>query len=277
MTEFEKALKKYRDRSGGSAMKKLIVILLFPALFAAFPFASFAGEAPAAVLEETVCEAYDPALLKEGELLTELPEWLAALVFKDGSAVGGSLVPARGFAYGSLTAGQTAAVYTPTLYEPYTVKKTKTYYDKNGDAAYALTVSAVFVNTNAGALCLRTKAEGAVLSGSWRITASEPKAEGAMVTASFTVTQLFTGIPVKTDTLEVRLFAYERTSADFQTGDLNGDGRVTTGDARAALRVAVNLEPQTALTLRLADLNSDGAVTTADARAVLRKAVGLPA
>lgn len=258
-------------------MKKIIVILLLLTLSAVFPFASFAGEAPAAVLEETVCETYDPALLKEGELLTELPDWLAALVFNDGSAVGGSLVPARGFAYASLTGAQTAAFYAPTLYEPYTVTKTKTYYDKNGDAAYTLTVSAVFVNTNAGSLCLRTKAESAVFSGSWRITASEPKAEGAMVTASFTVTQLFTGVPVKTDTVEVRLFAYERTYADFQPGDLNGDGRVTTTDARAALRVAVKLEPQTALTLRLADLNGDGAVTTADARAVLRKAVGLPA
>ena len=258
-------------------MKKIIVILLLLTLSAAFPFASFAGEAPAAVLEETVCETYDPALLKEGELLTELPDWLAALVFNDGSAVGGSLVPARGFAYASLTGAQTAAFYAPTLYEPYTVTKTKTYYDKNGDAAYALILSAVFVDTNAGTTCLRTNADYRIYRGSWRITQGAPEAQGRMVTAAFTVEQLFTGIAIKTDTVTVTLFSYDRGGKSYIPGDLNGDGRVTTADARAALRVAVKLEPQTALTLRLADLNGDGELTTADARAVLRKAVGLPA
>jgi hypothetical protein len=259
-------------------MKKImLVFLLIPLLFAAFPFASLAEDLPAAVLEESVCEAYDPALLGEGELLTELPDWLAALIFNDGSAVGGSLVPAQGFTYASLTTAQTTSFYAPRLYEPYTVKKTKTYYNKNGDAAYALILSAVFVDTNAGTTCLRTNADYRIYRGSWRITPGAPEAQGRMVTAAFTVEQLFTGIAIKTDTVTVTLFSYDRGGKSYIPGDLNGDGRVTTGDARAALRIAVNLEPQTDYSLCIADLNGDGELTTADARGVLRKAVGLPA
>ncbi len=59
-------------------------------------------------------------------------------------------------------------------------------------------------------------------------------------------------------------------------GDLNGDGYVHTGDARAILRHAANVEKL--LTLRelaLADVNGDGFVRADDARAALRIAAGL--
>ena len=98
---------------------------------------------------------------------------------------------------------------------------------------------------------------------------------GRMVTAAFTVEQLFTGVPVKSETLAVTLFSYERTGKGYLPGDLNGDGTVTTADARMALRIAIGLEPQTDYNLRIADLTGNGAVTTADARFILRMAIGL--
>ncbi len=55
------------------------------------------------------------------------------------------------------------------------------------------------------------------------------------------------------------------------TGDPDCDARLTAADARAALRMAVGLEP-TDLT---ADQNGDGAVTAEDARFLLRAAVKL--
>lgn len=58
-------------------------------------------------------------------------------------------------------------------------------------------------------------------------------------------------------------------------GDLDGDGVVTSADARLALRAAVGLELLTDEQKKAADMDGDGEITSADARLILRKAVGL--
>ena len=58
-------------------------------------------------------------------------------------------------------------------------------------------------------------------------------------------------------------------------GDVNGDGAVTSSDARTVLRAAVGLDKLTAEQKKKADVDGDGNVTTADAREILRKATGL--
>ena len=58
-------------------------------------------------------------------------------------------------------------------------------------------------------------------------------------------------------------------------GDVNGDGKVTTADAREALRAAVGLENLTDAQKKKADADGDGKVSTSDARELLRKATGL--
>lgn len=63
----------------------------------------------------------------------------------------------------------------------------------------------------------------------------------------------------------------------IKPGDLNEDERVTTADARAALRAAIGIDTLSAYQLWLADLNGSGGVDTGDARAILRIAVGLDA
>ena len=258
-------------------MKRVLAMLLCLVLAFTLPAVSLAEDAPMRALENSTCTAYDTELLRSDGMLTELPDWLTALIL-DENAPGRSLRPIPPTFTGGSTymiAASGAPGYAPTLYEPYTVTKTKTYYDKNGAAAYALILSAVFVDTNAGATCLKTNAESRIYSGSWRITPGETAVQGGMVTAAFTVEQLFTGVPVRSETVTVRLFSYERTGTGFIKGDLNGDGSVTTADARAALRIAVKLEPQTEYNLRLADLTGDGEVTPADARSILRIAIGL--
>ena len=59
--------------------------------------------------------------------------------------------------------------------------------------------------------------------------------------------------------------------------DVSGDGKITSSDARTALRSAVNLQTLQGVYSKAADANGDTQCTTGDARAILRKAVGLPA
>lgn len=61
------------------------------------------------------------------------------------------------------------------------------------------------------------------------------------------------------------------------TGDLNGDGRETSSDARTALRIAIGIhdEPLTDCLLKAADCNGDDLVNTTDARDILRATVYL--
>lgn len=58
-------------------------------------------------------------------------------------------------------------------------------------------------------------------------------------------------------------------------GDLNGDNRITSADARSALRIALKLDEASAAVLQLADVNGDNKVTTKDARIILRAALNL--
>ncbi len=57
--------------------------------------------------------------------------------------------------------------------------------------------------------------------------------------------------------------------------DVDGDGRLTTSDARLALRAAVRLEELSEAQLAEADADGDGEITTSDARRILRAAVRL--
>ena len=64
---------------------------------------------------------------------------------------------------------------------------------------------------------------------------------------------------------------------DVIPGDVDGDGKVSSADARLALRMSVKLEPceEGTAAFIAADANRDGAVTPEDARLILRAAVGL--
>ena len=60
-------------------------------------------------------------------------------------------------------------------------------------------------------------------------------------------------------------------------GDVNGDGSVTTADARLCLRRAIDLEsyPAASREYKACDVDKDGKVKTGDARFILRHAIGL--
>lgn len=58
-------------------------------------------------------------------------------------------------------------------------------------------------------------------------------------------------------------------------GDVDGDGKITSADARIALRAAVGMENLTDKQKMAADMDGDGNITTSDARDILRKSVGL--
>lgn len=58
-------------------------------------------------------------------------------------------------------------------------------------------------------------------------------------------------------------------------GDVDGDGKVTSADARLALRAAVGLEGLNDTQKAAADVDGDGKITAADAREILRKSVGI--
>lgn len=62
---------------------------------------------------------------------------------------------------------------------------------------------------------------------------------------------------------------------EVMLGDVNGDGRVNSADARLALRAAVGLETLDARQTLAADADGDGRVRSSDARLILRVAVGL--
>ena len=58
-------------------------------------------------------------------------------------------------------------------------------------------------------------------------------------------------------------------------GDVDGDGQITSSDARLALRAAVGLDVLSDAQKKTSDADSDGQVTSSDARLILRAAVGL--
>ena len=66
-------------------------------------------------------------------------------------------------------------------------------------------------------------------------------------------------------------------TSDTELGDVDGDGNITTADARLALRRAIGLEKyeKGSAQFRACDVDKDGSVTTGDARLILRAVVGL--
>ncbi len=57
--------------------------------------------------------------------------------------------------------------------------------------------------------------------------------------------------------------------------DVDGDGKITSGDARLALRASVGLETLNGIFAQAADASGDGELQSGDARLILRKSVGL--
>ena len=67
------------------------------------------------------------------------------------------------------------------------------------------------------------------------------------------------------------------TAANRKPGDVDGDGKITSADARLALRRSVGLEPykENSAEYAACDVDFDGSVSSADARLILRGSVGL--
>ena len=61
-------------------------------------------------------------------------------------------------------------------------------------------------------------------------------------------------------------------TSDRLPGDVNGDGKVNSQDARLALRAAAKLETLDDASFAAADVNGDGKITSTDARTILRAA-----
>lgn len=62
---------------------------------------------------------------------------------------------------------------------------------------------------------------------------------------------------------------------EFEPGDVDMDGYITSADARLALRASVGLENLSEIQSELADYDNDNEISSADARLILRKSVGL--
>ena len=74
----------------------------------------------------------------------------------------------------------------------------------------------------------------------------------------------------------VNLTLVNKTAA-YTPGDVDGDGKISSADARLALRRSVNLEtfPEGSAQYLACDADGDGKVSSADARLILRASVGL--
>lgn len=79
--------------------------------------------------------------------------------------------------------------------------------------------------------------------------------------------------PIAGDTGDEEFKDIENRS--FLLGDIDGDGAVTVGEARCALRFAVGLDVPTATEIKKTDYNESGEVDVSDARMILRTAVNL--
>ena len=88
----------------------------------------------------------------------------------------------------------------------------------------------------------------------------------------YTSTGRLEGVPGKFD----RNHCYRNFfSVPNVKGDLDNDGKVSSKDARTALRYAAGLEKLTDAQVKKGDMNGDGKLTSADARDILRKAAGI--
>ena len=70
-------------------------------------------------------------------------------------------------------------------------------------------------------------------------------------------------------------FVYSVADAPVRRGDADGDGKVSSADARLALRASVGLETLTADFIMQCDVDANGKVESGDARTILRASVNL--
>lgn len=75
--------------------------------------------------------------------------------------------------------------------------------------------------------------------------------------------------------LSLSTFANAEGETEIILGDVDGNGKVETVDARAILRVAASIESVSDEFLSRGDMNSDGAITLNDAVLALRQAVSI--
>ncbi len=136
---------------------------------------------------------------------------------------------------------------------------TKTEYELNSDET--LSLDGIFVN--------------AIFSGAPQaITAEMLTIETELdlsVAGEQEITVSFLG---KTATFTVTVVD-PNAKPEYLIGDVDGDNKVTSSDARLALRASVKLEKLDEIALLAADVDDDGAVTSSDARLILRASVGL--
>lgn len=225
----------------------------------------------AAVIER-VCALFGLELPEIGMLLSaeHTPAELAEELFLLFSGVG------SGAAQGNPPAPDSDEGERVADGKAYSVEKRVSYYDKNGSKEYTLILKAYFVNVAGAPTCIRTEADYTVENpGRWRIEPAEPVIGQGSAACAFKVTRLFTGVPVKTDTVTLKAGGKPTDTplTGYVGGDLDYDGKVTAADARKALRIAVELEPADESLRKRADVDCDGKITAADARHILRAAV----
>lgn len=84
--------------------------------------------------------------------------------------------------------------------------------------------------------------------------------------------RIFTAI---TASAMLLIFAVCGSAESLKIGDIDGNGKITAGDARLALRGAASLEKLSEMQLKLADIDGNGRITASDARMILRRAANL--
>lgn len=70
-------------------------------------------------------------------------------------------------------------------------------------------------------------------------------------------------------------FTKKEQTKKYVEGDIDGDGKVGSSDARLAMRAAVGLENLSSEQIKRGDTDNDGKITSSDARIIMRRAVGL--
>ena len=146
-----------------------------------------------------------------------------------------------------------------------TMAKKYDYYDAKNTKLWTLTLLAVFEGTQ----CVAAYESYDIYDNSWRVTAHASAFSGTRATADFTIKRYLGLIPVDTRTKHLEV------DAPGGKGDINGDGKVTSVDARLALRYAARLQSLTASQLSAGDMDGDGKLRAADARHILRIAARL--
>ncbi len=177
--------------------------------------------------------------------------------------------------------GGTASVtYTPTY--------TDDAYIKAKDGSNYVSVGEIVPFWKGDAITVNAKPdEGYVFKG-WYHANNEwgpgegEKYEGAPISTAirYTYKPGETVVPGDKEPLRYICAVFEKRSGEpeFLLGDVDGDGEVSTGDARMALRQAIGLEHYETGSREFlaADVDANGGVGTDDARYILRHAIGLP-